>query len=158
MAEFILKDLTKRFNLESSFKIESAATSQEEIGNGVYPPVRSLLSSMGIDSSAKRARQVSGSDIREFDYLIAMEEFNLENLYYLHKDIDKDKVFLLLDFTGKPRDIDDPWYTRDFQTAKNQITLGCIAFLLSLNREGKLAFDSDTSDKLLKLYEEYKNS
>lgn len=43
MAEFILKELVKKLKLEDDFIVCSAATSQEEIGNGVYPPVKALL-------------------------------------------------------------------------------------------------------------------
>lgn len=44
-----------------------------------------------------------------------MEQFNLDNLYALYPKTDKSKVYLLLDFTDTPKDIDDPWYTRDFE-------------------------------------------
>ena len=49
MAEFIMKDLVKKAGREQDFQIESAATSQEEIGNLVYPPVCQLLREHGID-------------------------------------------------------------------------------------------------------------
>ncbi len=43
MAEFIMKDLVSKAGLSKQFEILSAATSTEEIGNPVYPPVRKLL-------------------------------------------------------------------------------------------------------------------
>ena len=49
MAEFVMKDLTKKARLETQVHIESAATSTEEIGNPVYPPARRKLAEQGID-------------------------------------------------------------------------------------------------------------
>ena len=43
-AEFIMKDMVKKAGLESEFHIASAATSTEELGNGVYPPAKRMLS------------------------------------------------------------------------------------------------------------------
>jgi protein-tyrosine phosphatase len=62
MAEFVMKDLVKKANLEDQFHIESAATSTEEIGNPVYPPARRKLAEHGIDCTGKRARQLRNDD------------------------------------------------------------------------------------------------
>lgn len=138
LAEFVLKSLAQKAGISDELYIRSAATSQEEIGNSVYPPVRKLLNDLGIDCSEKKACQISRKDTEEFDYIIAMEEFNLRNLYYLYPDMDKSKVHLLLDFTDSPKDIDDPWYTRDFNKAYDEILRGCIAFLHKLADNGKI--------------------
>ncbi len=65
MAEFIMKDLVKKANLEQSFQIESAATSTEEIGNPVYLPARRKLSEHGIDCSGKRSPSTAEQRLRE---------------------------------------------------------------------------------------------
>ncbi len=152
MAEFVLKHYIKLLGAEDSFKIESAATSQEEIGNGVYPPVKAYLAKVlpDTDTSKKRARQISREDCRDFDYIIAMEKFNLENLFYLRPEIDRKKVFLLLDFTPEKGDIDDPWYTRRFDIAYNDISRGCLGLLsyLNENRADGLKLDADALKKL----------
>lgn len=150
LAEYILKAFTKKLGIVDNFEICSAATSQEEIGNSVYPPVKKLLESKGIDCSAKRARRVSLEDIKNYDYIIAMEEYNLQNLYNLFPKTDKSKVYLLLDFTETPGDIDDPWYTRDFDKAFNQIVDGCRGLLLSLHNDSLITL----SDKSLTLLNE----
>ncbi len=148
MAEFILKELVDKLGLSDKFYISSAATSQEEIGNSVYPPVKKLLNSYHIDSSGKTARQISRADTQDYDYIIVMEDFNLKNLYYLYPDIDKSKVYKMLDFTDTPGDIDDPWYTGEFQSAFNQILKGCKGLLLCLD-EDKLIKLSKDKKKLL---------
>ncbi len=145
MAEFVMKKLVDDIGLSDEFRICSAATSQEEIGNGVYPPVKKLLNSYHIDCSEKTARQITQDDLETNDYIIAMEDFNLRNLYYLFPDMDKSKVYKLLDFTDTPGNIDDPWYTGEFKESFNQILKGCKALILSL-----------AEDKLIKLSKEKK--
>ena len=77
MAEFIMKDLIKKAGLEKKFHIESAATSREELGNPVYPPVKEILKKEGIDCSRKTARQIRQNDYEEYDYLIGMDKANI---------------------------------------------------------------------------------
>ncbi len=53
MAEFLLKQALVRLHLQDGFEIASAAVSDEEIGNGVYPPVKKLLHELGINCAKK---------------------------------------------------------------------------------------------------------
>ncbi len=135
LAEFTLKALVRRLRLEDAFTIASAATSQEEIGNPIYPPVRAILDEMQTDYTQKRARQLSLRDVREFELLIAMERYNLENLSYLHLPFKDGQLHLLRDFTKTPGDIADPWYTRDFELAYQQILEGCCGLLASFRTQ-----------------------
>lgn len=129
MAEFVLKDMVKNLNIENDFYITSRATSTEEVGNSIYPPVKKLLDSKNIDSSSHIARQVKKDDYDEFDYIIAMDQNNLRNIKKIIKDDRDEKVKLLMDYTNDKRDIDDPWYTRDFQATWRDINLACREFL-----------------------------
>ena len=43
MAEYVMKQLVRERGMENEFRIDSAATSREEIGSGVYPPARRKL-------------------------------------------------------------------------------------------------------------------
>lgn len=135
MAEFLFKDLVSKKGQQDKFNIASAATSQEEIGNGVYPPVKEILNSLGIDCSHKRARQVTDNDFDEYDYLIVMDENNMRNMHYLFNGHDFEKVFKLKDFTAHKGDIDDPWYTRDFARTKKEISLSLNDFFKYLENE-----------------------
>lgn len=129
MAEFVMKELVKSRGLERDFYIASAATSTEEIGNGVYPPVRKLLRERGIDTSEKRAIQVTFSDGEKYDYLVCMDSANLRNITRLISGDAMKKVSRLLDFTSHPRDVADPWYTRDFSATERDVDEGCKALL-----------------------------
>ena len=134
MAEFLMKELVAKKGLENEFYIESAATSREEIGNGVYPPVKRILESRGIDCSQKRARQITRADYDGFDYIICMDSYNLRNIARIVEDKDK-KVSRLLDFTDTPHDVADPWYTGDFKTTEKEVELGCKALLKHITQE-----------------------
>ena len=130
MAEFILKDMIKKEHLEHEFNIASAATSTEEIGNPVYPPVKALLESKGLSCKSKRARQITKDDLDFYDYIILMDNNNLRNLSYLYPQANQNKIHLLMDFTGtKGQEVDDPWYTDNFALAYNDIKQGCTALL-----------------------------
>ena len=83
MAEYVFKDMVRRQGMEDAFEISSAATSREEIGNGVHPGTRRKLKEEGIPCGNHRARQMTGKDYAYYDYLIGMEQWNLRNMYRL---------------------------------------------------------------------------
>mgnify|MGYP000379297675 CR=1 FL=1 len=80
MAEYVMKDLVKKANLESSFYIDSAGTSNEEDGNPVHYGTQNKLREEGIPCGNHRARQMTRKDYEEFDYLIGMEQWNIRNI------------------------------------------------------------------------------
>ena len=129
MAEFIMKDLVNRRGLAGRFEIASAATTDEEIGNPVYPPVRSLLNARGISCAGKTAWRLSAADYEKYDLFIGMDDENRRDLRRLFGGDPQGKVSLLLDYTEHPRDVADPWYTRDFRAAEADIDRGCAALL-----------------------------
>ena len=128
MAEFLMKELVREQGLQNEFYIESAATSTEEIGNGVYPPVKRILKARGIDCSTKHARQMTRADYDKFDYIVCMDERNLRNMGYIAID-SKNKYSRLLDYTNDPHDVADPWYSGDFATTEREVQQGCEALL-----------------------------
>ncbi len=132
MAEFLMKDLAARKGLAAHFEIASAAISDEELGNPVYPPVRRLLSERGISCAGKTARQLRKADYDRYDYIIGMDAANRRNMLRLFGGDPQSKISLLLDFTAQPRDVADPWYTRDFHAAERDIAAGCAALLEKL--------------------------
>ena len=138
MAEFVFKDMIDKLHLTSRFYIASAATSTEEIWNGVgnpvYPPARAELARHGISCEGKRAVQVTKRDYAEYDYLICMDTNNLRNLNRIIGSDPEQKVSLLLDYTDRPgTSIADPWYTGDFGKTYRDIVDGCNGLLEYLN-------------------------
>ncbi|WP_373215631.1 low molecular weight protein-tyrosine-phosphatase [Ruminococcus sp. 5_1_39BFAA] len=142
MAEFIMKDMVEKRGLASEFYIASAATSTEEIWNGVgnpvYPPAREELAKHGISCKGKRAIQIKKSDYNNYDYILGMDQWNMRNMMRILRSDPEGKVKLLLDYSDEPRDIADPWYTGDFALTYSDIVEGCEAFLRYLEQEGKI--------------------
>ena len=137
MAEFVLKDLVAKKGLQDEFQIASCATSREEIGNPVHYGTRNLLNRYGISTAGKYAVQLTKRDYEEYDYLIAMDRWNLSNIARIIGDDKDKKVSLLLDYTKRKGDIADPWYTGDFETTYQDVLEGCEGFLAFLDRRAE---------------------
>ena len=136
MAEFVMKDLVRKAGADTEFFIASAATSTEEIGNPVYPPARRKLAEHGIGCAGKTARQLRREDYDRFDLLIGMDGANLRNMRRICGDDPEGKLSLLLDWTGRPGDVADPWYTGDFESTWRDVLAGCRGLLEHIRREG----------------------
>lgn len=133
MAEFIFKKIVSERG--GDFKIVSSATSREEIGNSVYPPAARKLAEHGINCKGKIAMQFTSEDYDYYDYIVCMEDYNIRNLKRIIGSDTQGKVSRLLDFTDNPCDVADPWYTRDFDTAYNDIYEGCVALYEHLSKK-----------------------
>ena len=132
MAEFVMKDLVKKAGRENEFEIASAATSSEEIGNPVYPPARRKMAEHGISCAGKTARQLSHADYDRWDLLIGMDQANLRNMRRLFPEDPGQKLHLLMDYTARPGQVADPWYTGDFEATWNDVLEGCQGLLQKL--------------------------
>ena len=133
MAEFVMKDLVEKAGLAAQFHIESAATSREEIGNPVYPPARRKLAEHGISCDGHAARQLTKADYRGFDLLIGMDNANLQNMRRICGGDPEGKIRLLRDYTARPGDVADPWYTGDFEATWRDVLEGCRGLLKELS-------------------------
>ena len=142
IAEFVMKDLVAKSGLAAAFHIASAATSSEEIWNGignpVYPPAKAKLAEHGISCAGKRAIQLTRGDYDKYDYLIGMDSANIRNMQRMLGGDPEGKISKLLSFAGSERDIADPWYTGNFDDTYRDVLEGCQALLNSLKTEQKL--------------------
>ena len=129
MAEFVMKWLVKEAGREGEFEIASAATSTEEIGNPVYPPARRKLAEHGISSAGKYARQITRRDYQYYDLIVGMDQWNLRNMRRMLGGDPDDKICLLMDYTDRPGDVADPWYTGDFEATWRDVLEGCEGML-----------------------------
>lgn len=129
-AQYIFDQLIEEGHLENELSCESAATSTEEIGNPIYPPMRQALVNHDVPIGNHRARQLRRADYDEYDLIIGMDS---ENMYYIKRILGSDpegKVHTLMEYTDSPDElIDDPWYTRDFEEAYRLIRKGCKSLL-----------------------------
>ena len=124
-AEMVMKQMAReqhRYDLQ----IASAAATREEIGNDVYPPMKRALAAAGYACEPHAARQTTRAEYSLWDYIIGMDDENMWDMKQIYGGDPDKKLSLLLDWAGQPgREIDDPWYTRDFTGALKQIEEGC---------------------------------
>lgn len=129
MAEFVMKRMVEDAGLADRFQIASAATSTEEIGNPVYPPARRKLAEHNIRCDGKIARQMIRNDYEYYDLLIGMDSANLRNMARISGGDPDHKIHMLLDYTSRPGNVADPWYTGDFSATWRDVSEGCKALL-----------------------------
>jgi len=134
MAELVMRDMAHRAG-RRDIETASAATSDEELGNPVYPPARRVLADHGIASSGKYARQLTAADYAKFDLIVGMDAVNIRNILRICGGDPEHKVSRLLDHTDRPGDVADPWYTGDFAATWRDVEAGCRALLAELPRE-----------------------
>lgn len=134
MAEFVFKSMAKGQGREKEFYVESAAVSDEEYGNPIYPPARRCMSAHGIKfDSAKTARKMTIADYEYFDLIVCMDKSNLRWMNWIIGADKDNKVRLLMSYASTNRDVADPWYTGDFETCYNDIVFGCKRMLEELS-------------------------
>lgn len=135
MAKYVFEDMLEKAGMSHLFEVDSAGTSDEEHGNPIYPPARKKLAENGIWVGGHSARQISKGDYRYFDYLVAMDTNNLRDLMRVYDNDPDGKISLLLDHTSPVdrehhhRSVADPWFTRNFDQAYEDIVVGCRALL-----------------------------
>ncbi|MBQ8394229.1 MAG: low molecular weight phosphotyrosine protein phosphatase [Clostridia bacterium] len=136
MAELLLKDMVKKLGREEEFVIESSATSDENVWNGVgapvYPQIRTLLESKGISCAGKRAQVLTREHGEQFDLFLCMDDNNVRNARRILGEQHADKCKKLLSYAGESGNVADPWYTRNFEIAYEDIKRGLEGLLQSL--------------------------
>ena len=128
MAELLLKDMVKKLGREEEFVIESSATSDENVWNGVgapvYPQIRTLLERQGISCAGKRAQVLTREHGEQFDLFLCMDDNNVRNARRILGEQHADKCKKLLSYAGESGNVADPWYTRNFEIAYEDIKRG----------------------------------
>lgn len=129
MAEFVMKHLVQQAGLEHEFSIASAATSTEEIGSPIYPPAARTLAAHGVACEGHTARQLRKSDYAAYDLLIGMDDANIRNMLCMCGGDPEGKIHRLLDYTHRPGQVADPWYTGNFEQTWQDVWDGCQGIL-----------------------------
>lgn len=135
MAEFVMKDKVKKAGLSDEFRIDSKATSREEIGNDTHYGTKRILDREGITYSPRKAAQVTASDYDHYDLLVIMDEENRRGLMRIIGSDPEGKVHKLMEYAGESRDVADPWYTGDFDVTYDDVDRGCDGILKELTEK-----------------------
>ena len=124
MAEYMMRYFIKEQGREAEFQIDSAAATTEEIGNEMYPPAKRKLEEKGIPYGRHRARLVRPSDYDLYDYIIGMDEENMQDMKRIFAKDPVGKIAKMMSFAGEERSVSDPWFTRDFETTYQDLYAG----------------------------------
>lgn len=128
LAEYLFRDKIEKLGCGNQFHIASAATSTEELGNPPHHGTQKILSDLGISCYGKRAVQIRKKDYDAYDYIIGMDDRNIQNMKRIFGEDTQHKIYKFLDFTDEPRNIADPWYTGNFMRTYEDILEASEAF------------------------------
>lgn len=137
MAESLFTHMVKERGMGDFFQIDSAGTSQEELGHSPHRGTVNKLKEVGIEVVPHRARQMTKKDLERNDYIIGMDSWNIKNMKRIVGE-ETEKIFRLLSFAKEERDIADPWYTGNFDETYQDIKKGLEAFLEFLQKKQEL--------------------
>ncbi len=113
--------------LSPESEVSSSGVSSEEQGNDIYPPAKRTLSKHSVPFSSRHAKRITSAEFDYYDLIVALDSSNYRNL--ARRFGESDKIIMLLD-----RDVEDPWYTGDFETAYQDILQGCRNLLAALDK------------------------
>lgn len=135
MAEFVMKDMVRKAGLETRFVIESKAARRDELGNDTHYGTKAKLRQMGIPFAKRRATLLSKADYAAYDYLVAMDAENVQDMLRLFGGDPNGKIYKLLRFADEDRDVADPWYTGNFDETYEDVLKGCTALLRMIGKK-----------------------
>ena len=119
-----MKHLLQAYNLEEDFFVFSRATSLEEIGNDIYPPMKRALYNKEIPFFEHHAKRITLDEINKADYIFYMDSLNLRYMERLFGNL-PEKCQIITKYSENIPFIDDPWYTGQFDEVVEQITECC---------------------------------
>lgn len=90
----------------------SRATSLEEIGNDIYPPMKHVLYAHGDKFNRHYATRITKEEFDNADYIFYMDR---NNLYYLERMFGPSNKFHLISEFDDNLEVEDPWYTDRFE-------------------------------------------
>ena len=111
-AEGAFKRLLDESSPSISVRADSAGTHAYHVGHPPDDRAQNAAARRGIDISDQRARKVAETDFATFDFVLAMDETNLELLLELSPADYHDRIKLLMDFAPQlgRREVPDPYY------------------------------------------------
>jgi protein-tyrosine phosphatase len=136
MAEAVFRKQVREAGLQDRIEIDSAGLGGWHAGERPHRGTLAVLDKHGVPHTGIHSRQITKADLSSFDYLVAMDEENMEGLQKLGA-VAGDKVFRLLDLVEERKDknVPDPYYTGNFDEVYEMVTQGCEALLAKIKTE-----------------------
>lgn len=117
MAESMFRQLVNNAGLSAQIKVDSAATSSEEEGNGPHPGALKTMHQHHLPTTGLVSRPITAADFAWADYIICMDNMNMYNLKRVAPVDDISKIHLANEVVPghETEEIPDPWYTHRFE-------------------------------------------
>jgi len=136
-AHGVMQHKVNQQGLQKRIEIDSAGTHAYHVGGQSDSRSRALASKRGVDMEYIRARKISVLDYDVFDYILAMDEDNLELINYYAPRNHRAKVSLFLDYLNQPEAgqteqvVPDPYYGGEsgFEHVFELVDAGCDALI-----------------------------
>src|SRR5690625_1058991 len=131
MAEAVFRHRVQQEGLENEIEVDSAGTALWHSGKPPHEGTREKLDEFGISYDGMTARQIRQDDFERFQYVIVMDDDNLNNLKVEYNIPENIVVKKLLDFLedSPETNVPDPYYTGDFQETYELVTAATEALL-----------------------------
>ena len=128
MAEFVFKKILDEEGLSDRFYVGSAGTSGEHIGDHVDSRAAEELRMHGISCEGKRSRRLVRSDYTDFDYVVGMDNRNMEYIRWTAPADPTCEIGMMMDYADGG-EVADPYYTGDFGKTYRDLIRGCRGLL-----------------------------
>lgn len=138
MAEAVFRHQVAAAGLGDRFVIDSAGTGGWHVGERPHRGTLAVLATHGIDAAGQQARQLRRGDFDEFDYILAMDAENLDDMAGFFHSAHR-RARLLLEFApdAPTREVPDPYYSGGFEHVYGLVEAGCRGLLAHIReREG----------------------
>lgn len=135
MAEAVFKDRLEQSGLSGKVQVDSAGTGDWHIGKRPHPGTLKILEANGISSVGLKGRQLQTGDFDGFDYIVGMDQTNIEDIRLMLGQPDHPKILRFLDLTDHVKDVPDPYFTGDFEETFGLVSDGCDALLEKIKQE-----------------------
>jgi protein-tyrosine phosphatase len=141
MAEGVFQHLVGQAGLDDKIQSDSAGTSGWHAGERAHQGTLRVLKANDIAYNG-RSRQVRAADFNDFDYIVAMDRSNLQNLNKLADGMRAQVYLFMADAnaagTSSVEEVPDPYYTGKFDEVYALVTTGAQALLDKIRREHDL--------------------
>jgi protein-tyrosine phosphatase len=139
MAEYVFAEQVQQAGLSAQFSIDSVGTSDEEVGNTIHRGSVQMLEQHHIPHNPRRpARQITEQDIRDADYLLAMDKGHLRRIQTMGASPEKARLFLSEAYAEGSvtyQEVPDPWYDGQYARTYELVSKGGLALLNRIRRE-----------------------
>ena len=141
-AHGVFANLVAQANLQNLIAVDSAGTHAYHIDEAPDQRSQQAASLRGIDLSDLKARKVLAHDFAEFDYILAMDQANLDNLRALAPNTASARVQLFMDYAQRwqTSEVPDPYYggAQGFERVLDMVEDAAEGLLLHLRQQHQL--------------------